>query len=428
MALLGAESGPARRGDVEKVRELVAARADLAATQPPENYTAVHQAAMGGHVEVLRVLANARADLGARDVRRLCAAHLAADAGQVDVIRFLHSANPTLLEAADGAGKTPVHRAAQRGRTDVLEALEDGACRFREQTGDLGVDLSVETPGGKTVAHLAAEAGQNNVLRFLPPSQCVELLKLTESIMRGEKPIKSMWEKDLLVMCHFFERGRCLKGERCNHAHGPEDLRRPPPREEDGTAGVPSLVSPVATPGKGDRNGASPLPLADLTQAMASIAAAAAVQASQAAVFGMCTPPPETSSNWGMPWSYGGIATPESYYLGPSPQLMPPMLASDDYSYPDAWGSQVQPCDLNDRLDRLAPAPEPSPAQPKPTRIKIEKQKAKTPLWISRLTYRNRRSRRSRPLPRRQTSWRSVESIEFDDCRSTMEASKFEDG
>ena len=33
---------------------------------------------------------------------------------QVDVIRFLHSANPTLLEAADGAGKTPVHRAAQR--------------------------------------------------------------------------------------------------------------------------------------------------------------------------------------------------------------------------------------------------------------------------------------------------------------------------
>jgi hypothetical protein len=26
-------------------------------------------------------------------------------------------------------------------------------------------------------------------------------------------------------MCHFFERGRCLKGERCNHAHGSEDMR-----------------------------------------------------------------------------------------------------------------------------------------------------------------------------------------------------------
>jgi hypothetical protein len=27
-------------------------------------------------------------------------------------------------------------------------------------------------------------------------------------------------------MCHFFERGRCLKGDRCNHAHGTEDLSK----------------------------------------------------------------------------------------------------------------------------------------------------------------------------------------------------------
>jgi len=219
---------------------------------------------------------------------------------------------------------------------------------------------------GKCASKTCRYAHSLNELRKQPNLQKTKLCKAFADGLctRGDDCVFAHGEVQLRVtdgiyktqMCHFFERGRCLKGERCNHAHGPEDLRRPPPREEDGTAGVPSLVSPVATPGKGDRNGASPLPLADLTQAMASIAAAAAVQASQAAVFGMCTPPPETSSNWGMPWSYGGIATPESYYLGPSPQLMPPMLASDDYSYPDAWGSQVQPCDLNDRLDRLAPA------------------------------------------------------------------------
>jgi hypothetical protein len=35
-------------------------------------------------------------------------------------------------------------------------------------------------------------------------------------------------------MCHFFERGRCLKGERCNHAHGSEDLRFPTRRGQQG--------------------------------------------------------------------------------------------------------------------------------------------------------------------------------------------------
>jgi hypothetical protein len=37
-------------------------------------------------------------------------------------------------------------------------------------------------------------------------------------------------------MCHFFERGRCLKGERCNHAHGSEDLRMPVRRAGAGSS------------------------------------------------------------------------------------------------------------------------------------------------------------------------------------------------
>ena len=52
-----------------------------------------------------------------------------------------------------------------------------------------------------------------------------------------------------LRMCHFFERGRCLKGERCNHAHGPEDLREPKSKA-NGASDLWSGPPEVATPGR----------------------------------------------------------------------------------------------------------------------------------------------------------------------------------
>mmetsp|Transcript_53239 Transcript_53239/g.119404 ORF Transcript_53239/g.119404 Transcript_53239/m.119404 type:complete len:207 (+) Transcript_53239:26-646(+) len=178
-------SGPAARGDAQEVQRLLALRANLAAVDHNEGRTAVHQAAAAGHVDVLRLLCSARADLRALDVRQLTPLHLAADAGQVDALRFLHSVDASLLFAPDGAGRAAVHRAAARGRINVLETLED-----------LGADLFAVAANGKTAAHYAAEAGQGQVLEWLPPARCRDLLDLTESILRGDKPIKSMWEKE----------------------------------------------------------------------------------------------------------------------------------------------------------------------------------------------------------------------------------------
>ncbi|CAK0896399.1 unnamed protein product, partial [Prorocentrum cordatum] len=77
-------------------------------------------------------------------------------------------------------------------------------------------------------------------------------------------------------MCHFFERGRCLKGDRCNHAHGPDDLRRslaaaaaasstsgPELVTDDQRAVGAAAAGARAGPREG-RGPGSPLPLAEL--------------------------------------------------------------------------------------------------------------------------------------------------------------------
>eukprot|EP00913_Durusdinium_trenchii_P029771 g27898.t1 len=127
-------------------------------------------------------------------------------------------------------------------------------------------------------------------------------------------------------MCHFFERGRCLKGERCNHAHGPEDLREP--KSKDPWMNMPE----VATPGRQASHPLDPLE-AELPRLKST---------------------GHNLSAWGMPWALGaGFATPESYYLGPSPQQLRPLQTevADEATWTE--DIQVEPCDLSKRLASL---------------------------------------------------------------------------
>ncbi|CAL1154967.1 unnamed protein product, partial [Cladocopium goreaui] len=126
-------------------------------------------------------------------------------------------------------------------------------------------------------------------------------------------------------MCHFYERGRCLKGERCNHAHGPEDLREPKSKAD------PWGPPEVATPGRA-------CPSYSNLQ-----------QISQAGAFPY-TPPHDLPMPW--MWYGQGLATPESYYFGPSPPLHPlPPEAPQEAIWTEEL--QVEPCDLTKRLASL---------------------------------------------------------------------------
>eukprot|EP00435_Cladocopium_sp_Y103_P027917 s2923_g6.t3 len=130
-------------------------------------------------------------------------------------------------------------------------------------------------------------------------------------------------------MCHFYERGRCLKGERCNHAHGPEDLREP--KSKDPWGGPPE----VATPGRATSN---PLNALEVAQAAGAFP---------------YTPPHDLPMPW--MWYGQGLATPESYYFGPSPPLhpLPPEASQEAGSAIWTEELQVEPLDLTKRLASL---------------------------------------------------------------------------
>jgi len=62
-------------------------------------------------------------------------------------------------------------------------------------------------------------------------------------------------------ICNFFERGYCKKGDRCNHAHGTNDLRPPTPST---VASTPLGKTSPSSQGDSTRQRRSPLPLSEL--------------------------------------------------------------------------------------------------------------------------------------------------------------------
>lgn len=94
---------------------------------------------------------------------------------------------------------------------------------------------------GKCASQTCRYAHSPDELRQQPNLQKTKLCKVFAeegSCSNGANCVFAHGEVELRVtdgiyktqMCHFFLRGRCLKGERCNHAHGPQDMRQPPPK------------------------------------------------------------------------------------------------------------------------------------------------------------------------------------------------------
>lgn len=187
---------------------------------------------------------------------------------------------------------------------------------------------------GKCASATCRYAHSASELRSAPDLQKTKLCKAYAEghCSAGENCVYAHGEVQLRVtdgiyktqMCHFYERGRCLKGERCNHAHGPEDLREPKSKDPWGPP-------EVATPGRATSNALNVLDVA------------------QAGAFPY-TPPHDLPMPW--MWYGQGLATPESYYFGPSPPLHPlPPEAPQEAIWTEEL--QVEPCDLTKRLASL---------------------------------------------------------------------------
>jgi ankyrin repeat protein len=109
-------------GDLSRVKALLAANADVNATDP-DGTTALFLAAQNGHVEVVQALLAAKADVNAKTANGATALFIASAYGHLEVVRALLAANADVTVKRAGDGGTALFIAAQEDRLEVVKAL-----------------------------------------------------------------------------------------------------------------------------------------------------------------------------------------------------------------------------------------------------------------------------------------------------------------
>jgi ankyrin repeat protein len=211
----------AMRGDVEKVKALLAADPDLVSSQDEHGWTPLYFAAASGHKDVVELLIANKADVNALnqnftplraaamnghpDVAELLIASNAqvtifdaAAGGYLEIVKSQLKADPALVSATDNSGWTALQFAARNGHLDVVKLLlankADVNARGRTGMAPLattlafsggagsdatnheaiakllianGATVTNQRSGGITALHYAASAGLTNVVQEL---------------------------------------------------------------------------------------------------------------------------------------------------------------------------------------------------------------------------------------------------------------------
>jgi ankyrin repeat protein len=118
----------ASNGDEDKVRDLLDTRVNVNyknLMEEASGYTALGIAAHRGHMKVMRMLLDAKADTEICSTSKAWTLlHWACFTNKFDIVKLLvdHKAN---MNTRDASGRTPLHYAVRKGRTDtrVLELL-----------------------------------------------------------------------------------------------------------------------------------------------------------------------------------------------------------------------------------------------------------------------------------------------------------------
>ncbi|MEZ4415886.1 MAG: ankyrin repeat domain-containing protein [Gemmatimonadota bacterium] len=147
----------AQRGDLDAVKELLRAGADVNAAQG-DGMTALHWAAERGDVSLAEVLLYAGADVDAGTrIGHYRPLHLAAQSGDADMLRMLLAARADPEAATSNSGARPLHLAAASGSAAAVQVLIDAGA---------GIDAR-ESAWGQTPLIFAAAAGRVEVIRAL---------------------------------------------------------------------------------------------------------------------------------------------------------------------------------------------------------------------------------------------------------------------
>ncbi len=178
----------ASKGEIDKVKSILAENPELVNTQDDRSYTALHIAAYLGHKEVVEVLmANGgnisledkdgrsplhcavchehksvtkvlianKADVNAKDKNSHTALHFVASGGQYEIIELL-IAKGAEVNAGNKEGQTPLHLATYNGHEKVVKFLIDN-----------GADVNRKSKSGWTPLRMAMQKGHIAITNLL---------------------------------------------------------------------------------------------------------------------------------------------------------------------------------------------------------------------------------------------------------------------
>jgi ankyrin repeat protein len=153
----------AETNNVEIVRLLLDASANVDATTRNGALTPLHVGAEAGSAAVVELLLQAGADANIKSTRDVTALHLAAAAGSVETVQALmeHGADVNARESA--AGQTPLLFAAENNRAGVIKALLAGGADPSLATKTLDVVARVDEDA--EIRARQAAAGKTNAYK-----------------------------------------------------------------------------------------------------------------------------------------------------------------------------------------------------------------------------------------------------------------------
>jgi ankyrin repeat protein len=128
----------AMKGNIEAVKQHLAAGTDVNAKDESMGMTPLHHATFGGHKEIAELLIAKGADVNAKfdKISGGTPLHIAADKGHKEIAELL-IANGADVNAKDEGGKTPLDWAITSKQTETADLL-------RKHSGKTGEELKAE--------------------------------------------------------------------------------------------------------------------------------------------------------------------------------------------------------------------------------------------------------------------------------------------
>ncbi|XP_044579759.1 uncharacterized protein LOC123261929 [Cotesia glomerata] len=177
------------RGDFDALKDTLAKGADIHS----RNYrllTALHFAVKGSNCETIKFILDQKVNVDVKDFDGQSPLHVAAEHGRTDVVKIFVAKKILTPDLVNNYGDTPLHIAAQRGHREIVEILlqNNSNAKILNYSGymplhcaalnghkdvvdvllkkEKGVDYS-KSFDGMTILHLAAKHGHTDLVKYL---------------------------------------------------------------------------------------------------------------------------------------------------------------------------------------------------------------------------------------------------------------------